>query len=342
MLNYSLLQSYTQIFFFPGKSQYTSETKPNLLEIKRIVHSYNPFNWIRSAKRINKSNPKIVIFRYYNPLLSFCYSAIISHLNKKIKKVALVDNWVHHEPKFYDRFLNSLFSRKIDSYITFSENVALEIESQTHSNIFPGFHPINTNLPKLISKKKAREELNWDKKSPTILFYGLIRPYKGLDNLLMAFSKPPLSLSNAKLAITGEFYESKSKYQKIIKKLKLKNKIYLIPEFSNTRSTQLYFSASDVVALTYKSASQSGVIPLAYFYETPILVTDLSGLRTPIINDKTGLVCLQSPDDISAKLIEILKPNKNKIFIKNIKNSMKYYSWDQYSKHIINFIENNN
>ena len=76
-----------------------------------------------------------------------------------------------------------MFSRKIDSYITFSENVALEIESQTHSNIFPGFHPINTNLPKLISKKKAREELNWDKKSPTILFYGLIRPYKGLDNL---------------------------------------------------------------------------------------------------------------------------------------------------------------
>tara|TARA_B110000003_G_scaffold56371_1_gene56427 strand:- start:14187 stop:15320 length:1134 start_codon:yes stop_codon:yes gene_type:complete len=326
---------------FPGKSQYTSEPKPDLLKIKRVIHSYNPFNWIRAAKKINESNPKTVIFRYYNPLLSFCYSGIISHLDKKIKKVALVDNWIHHEPKFYDRFLNHLFSRKIDSYITFSENVALEIKGQIHSNIFAGFHPVNNNLPKLIPKKKAREELNWDNKSPIILFYGLIRSYKGLDNLLMAFENPPLSLSNARLAITGEFYESKSKYQKIINKLNLKNKVYLIPEFSNNKSTQLYFSAADVVALPYKSASQSGVIPLAYHYETPILVTDLLGLKTPIKNDETGLVCLQSPIDISAKLMEMLKPNKNKIFKKNIKNSMKYYSWDQYSKHIINFIENN-
>ena len=148
-----------------------------------------------------------------------------------------------------------------------------------------------------------------------------------------------MNLSNVKLAITGEFYESINKYQAIIKKLKLEDKIYLIPKFSDTKSTQLYFSSADVVALTYKSATQSGVISLAYHFETPILVTNLLGLKTPIVNDNTGLVCSHEPEDISIKLMEMLKLDRNIIYIRNIKRSLKKYSWEEYSKHIINFIE---
>jgi len=326
-------------FLFPGKSQFTIETKPDLIKINRTIHSYNPFNWIKVARKINKINPKVIIFRYYNPLLSFCYYGIINNLNKNIKKVALVDNWKHHEPKFYDKILNKLFSIKIDSYITLSDNVAQELKKQLNSNIFSGFHPISEDLPKKISKLNARKEIGWDIDAKIILFYGLIRPYKGLDNLLVAFTMSPLNLSNIKLAIVGEFYEPILKYKKIIKKLKLEDKIYLIPGFSDKKSTQLYFSSSDLVALTYKSATQSGVIPLAYHFKIPILVTNLLGLKTPIINDKTGLVCSQDPKDISIKLVEMLKKERNSIFIKNIKKSEKKYSWKEYSKHIINFIE---
>ena len=326
-------------FLFPGKSQFTIETKPDLIKINRTIHSYNPFNWIKVARKINKINPKVIIFRYYNPLLSFCYYGIINNLNKNIKKVALVDNWKHHEPKFYDKILNKLFSIKIDSYITLSDNVAQELKKQINSNIFSGFHPISEDLPKKISKLNARKEIGWDIDAKIILFYGLIRPYKGLDNLLKAFTMSPLNLSNIKLAIVGEFYEPILKYKKIIKKLKLEDKIYLIPGFSDKKSTQLYFSSSDLVALTYKSATQSGVIPLAYHFKIPILVTNLLGLKTPIINDKTGLVCSQDPKDISIKLVEMLKKERNSIFIKNIKKSEKKYSWKEYSKHIINFIE---
>ena len=326
-------------FLFPGKIQFTIETKPDLIKINRTIHSYNPFNWIKVARKINKINPKVIIFRYYNPLLSFCYYGIINNLNKNIKKVALVDNWKHHEPKFYDKILNKLFSIKIDSYITLSDNVAQELKKQLNSNIFSGFHPISEDLPKKISKLNARKEIGWDIDAKIILFYGLIRPYKGLDNLLEAFTMSPLNLSNIKLAIVGEFYEPILKYKKIIKKLKLEDKIYLIPGFSDEKSTQLYFSSSDLVALTYKSATQSGVIPLAYHFKIPILVTNLLGLKTPIINDKTGLVCSQDPKDISIKLVEMLKKERNSIFIKNIKKSEKKYSWKEYSKHIINFIE---
>ena len=326
-------------FLFPGKSQFTIETKPDLIKINRTIHSYNPFNWIKVARKINKINPKVIIFRYYNPLLSFCYYGIINNLNKNIKKVALVDNWKHHEPKFYDKILNKLFSIKIDSYITLSDNVAQELKKQLNSNIFSGFHPISEDLPKKLSKLNARKEIGWDIDAKIILFYGLIRPYKGLDNLLEAFTMSPLNLSNIKLAIVGEFYEPILKYKKIIKKLKLEDKIYLIPGFSDKKSTQLYFSSSDLVALTYKSATQSGVIPLAYHFKIPILVTNLLGLKTPIINYETGLVSSQDPKDISIKLVEMLKKERNSIFIKNIKKSEKKYSWKEYSKHIINFIE---
>ena len=101
---------------------------------------------------------------------------------------------------------------------------------ESNFNVFSGFHPINSFLPKKISKSEARKKLNWDINVPIILFYGLIRSYKGLDNLLIAFSKPPISLSNAKLAIVGEFYEPIKKYKLLIKKLKLEEKIYIIPK----------------------------------------------------------------------------------------------------------------
>ena len=103
--------------------------------------------------------------------------------------------------------------------------------------------------------------------------------------------------------------------------------------------TQLCFSSADVVSLTYKSATQSGVIPIAYHYKTPILVSNLPGLKTPIENDKTGLVCSHNPKNISIRLMEMLNIKKHKFFIRNIESSTKNYSWDEYSRQIINFIE---
>jgi glycosyltransferase involved in cell wall biosynthesis len=329
-------------FLFPGKTQFTSEGKPSNLKIKINIHSYNPFNWIKIGKEINKIKPKYIIFRYYTPLLALCYVNIISYINKDIKSIALVDNWTPHEPKFYDNFFNKLFSKKIDSYITLSNKLALELKIKTKSRVFSGFHPISENLPKIISKKKARKKLGWDPDIPIVLFYGLIRSYKGLDNLLRAFANPPLSLSKAKLGIVGEFYEPIDKYQLLIKKLKLEKNIYLIPKYANMKSTQLYFSSADVIALTYKSATQSGVIPIAYHFLTPILVTDLIGLKTPILKDKSGLICSQKPHDISHKLSEMLIEDRKEFFQKNIKKSVKKYSWAEYSKQVTNFIENKN
>tara|TARA_Y100000768_G_scaffold240961_1_gene182529 strand:+ start:10515 stop:11639 length:1125 start_codon:yes stop_codon:yes gene_type:complete len=326
-------------FLFPGKSQFSKNIKPKSLRIKRYIHSYNPINWFHVSKKINNINPKVVILRYYTPFLSICYLGLIRHLDDKIKVVAMVDNWTPHEPKIFDQILNKFFSKRVNQYLTLSKSVALELESKMKSNIFSGFHPISNNLPKKLSKSFSRKKLGWDIDSPIILFYGLIRGYKGLDLLIKSFGEPPLSKSSSKLAIVGEFYEPIIKYKKIIDKLNLKERIYIIPKFADEELTQLCFSSADIVSLTYKSASQSGVIPVAYHFKTPILVSNLLGLKTPIERDKTGLICSNDPKNISIKLKEMMNSKKNKLFIKNIEYSSKKYSWNEYSKQIINFIE---
>ena len=325
-------------FLFPGKSQFSENIKPKSLIINRCIHSYNPINWYSVSKKINSINPKVVILRYYNPFLSICYLGLIRYLDHRIKVVALVDNWTPHEPTIFDQILNKIFSKGIHKYLTLSENVAFELKSHFKSNIFTGFHPISNNLPKKLSKSFSRKKLGWDLDSPIILFYGLIRKYKGLDLLIKSFAEQPLCESSSKLAIVGEFYEPINKYKKIIDELNLKDRIYIIPKFADEELTQLCFSSADIVSLTYKSASQSGVIPVAYHFKTPILVSNLLGLKKPIEKDKTGLICSNDPKNISIKLKEMLNSKKNKVFIQNIESSIKNYSWNEYSRQIINFI----
>lgn len=326
-------------FLFPGVSQFSKKTIPKSLSIERCIHSYNPINWFKVSKKINHIEPKVVIFRYYTPLLSICYFNLIRPLSNKIKVVALVDNWIPHETRIFDQILNKIFSKKINRFLTLSENISLELERDLKSPIFKGFHPISKNLPKKLSKTYSRKKLGWDTEFPIILFYGLIRSYKGLDLLIKSFNESPISESKSKLAIVGEFYEPINKYKKLISKLNLDKRIYLIPKFADEKLTQLCFSSADVVSLTYKSATQSGVIPIAYHYKTPILVSNLPGLKTPIENDKTGLVCSHNPKNISIRLMEMLNIKKHKFFIRNIESSTKNYSWDEYSRQIINFIE---
>ena len=262
----------------------------------------------------------------------------MKRVNGSILKIALVDNWSPHEKRYTDKFLNNLLIKYVDGYLTLSNNVALELNNNVNKPIYSGFHPINHKLPKQIKKSEARKKLGWNLNDKIILFYGLIRNYKGLDILIKSLAEKPINNTNTRLAIIGEFYESIEKYKKMIGQLNLKNKIYLISNYADEKSTNFYFSGSDIVALTYKTASQSGVIPLAYHYRKPILVSDLVGLKDPIIKDKSGEVSSHNPKEISAKLNQMLRSENIKKYKKNIENSITNYSWKKYTDDMLYFI----
>ena len=202
---------------FPGKTQFSNESPPLRVNIKRKIHSFNPLNWRRVASSINQENPDVVIFRYWTPFLAPCWYGIGLNLNKAIKKIGLVDNWIPHETRPWDKTLTQLFSSQMDGFATLSEAVGNQIKADLPKRpVWKGFHPIADQLPPPLSKEKARDDLGWPKDKKIVLFFGLIRKYKGLDLLIEAFSNPPLKDSDVILVIVGEAYESQDKYVQLI------------------------------------------------------------------------------------------------------------------------------
>ena len=335
---YTFASQYPKLLF-PGKSQFSDEKAPDLIPIKRKIHSYNPLNWSKVARLINEQKPDCVIFRFWTPFLAPCWHGIARRLNTNIKKISLVDNWIPHETKFWDKTLTKMFSNQMDGFATLSSAVANQISYEKPDvPIWKGFHPIADNLPAIISTKEARSSLGWPLDKKIVLFFGLIRKYKGLDLLIQAFAQAPIKDSNIILAIVGEAYEPEDKYTNIIKKYKLQDRMICDFNYANYKKSSLVFCAADVVAQTYISATQSGVTPLAYHYKTPLLVSNLPGLSAPIVEDRTGLITENKPKKIAENLNKILQGPSKLNFKPAFEKAQEKYSWSTFGKSLMNFI----
>ncbi|MCY3998044.1 MAG: glycosyltransferase [Flavobacteriaceae bacterium] len=329
---------YPQIIF-PGSSQYSTDYHDDGLNVSRKIHAYNPMTWKRVAQELNKLNPQIVVFRYYTPLLTFCYRGIMKLLDKHILKIGFVDNWVAHEKRIYDGFLNKIFAQHIDKFSALSENVASQIASNIHSKpIWHNPHPISKDLYPKIEKTKARKQLGWNQSSNILLFYGIIRKYKGLDVLLRSLSRDLLDRENIELKVVGDCYQSKAYYRKLIKSNQLDQKVQCYFQFAGKTLTQLVFSAADLLVLPYRSATQSGIIPLSYHYDLPLVVSDVEGIARIVKRDQSGLVSKHFPSDFYQTIISSLQKEKIESFKANILKSKSSYDWDYFTEQWISFV----
>lgn len=320
-------------FLFPGKTQFTIATNP-YLPIERKIHAYHPLKWRSVAKMINELEPKAVIFRYWTPFLAPCWNAIAKGLNGSIKKVGWVDNWQAHEPKSWDRFLTQRFEKSMDIFTTLSLAVATEIKTASDKKVWGKMHPIEDHLPKKLTQKEAQRKLHFPMGKTALLFFGLIRPYKGLTILLKALKQHP----EKHLFIVGECYEKWGKYQQLIKDLKIERQITVINRFVSQEEAAIYFSAVDATILPYTSATQSGVLALGYFYETPLIVTNHPGLSQPITEDKTGIICPPKVAEIQKAITAVTETKANKEFRHNLSQTKQRYSWGNYTKEWAKFV----
>ena len=335
------LLTFTKLYpkvFFPGKTQLSDQTSPKKLIITQQIHAYNPTKWSRTIRYICSRSPKVVVFRYYNPFLALSYAWIARKLPNSIKKVAIVDNWIPHETSWIDKKLNLLFSKYLDCISSLSLFVANQIKDNFDGPVWAGFHPINTNLLPILDQKQARLKLNWDIEVSYVLFFGLIRKYKGLELLIKAFNEAPLIDKNIKLYVAGECYEDKKKYTKIIETLNLGKRVILDFNFKNKTDIQLLFSACDVVAQTYHKATQSGVTPLAYYYQKPLLVSDIESLKTTIITDHTGITVKKDSKSIAAGIYKILDKNNITNYSENMRKTSIKYNWSTFSEQWDSFV----
>jgi glycosyltransferase involved in cell wall biosynthesis len=317
-------------FLFPGKSQYTTDPKPINVNIDVCINSINPFNWIKIGLKLYREKPDLIIVRFWIPFLAPCLGTIlkIAKKNKHTKVISIIDNMIPHEKRMGDRLLTKYFVKTVDGFIAMSEKVKNDIKIFSHKPVSISPHPIFNHFGDPITKMEARTKLGLPQEKKIILFFGYIRKYKGLDLLIQAMANETIKNLGIQLIIVGEFYEDASTYHDLINALGLQNRISFYSNYIPDVEVKNYVCSADFIIQPYKNATQSGVTPLAYHFEKPMLVTNVGGLADTVPHLKTGIVVAPTAEEI-AKGIETLYELGEKHFIPNIIEEKKKYSWSQ-------------
>jgi D-inositol-3-phosphate glycosyltransferase len=316
---------------FPGKTQYSTEPKPDSIEIEVSLNSVNPLNWLSLGKKLREEKPDLVIFRYWMPFMGPSLGTLgrIIRKNKHTKVVAIADNIIPHEKRFFDTPFTKYFVNSCDGFVTMSESV-LEDLKKFDVNKPAGYnpHPMYESFGPQLDKAVARDKLGLDKDGKYLLFFGFIRKYKGLDILLKAFADKRIQEAGIKLIIAGEYYDKPDAYQKIIAENNLGDAIVQVNDFIPDSEVSTYFSAADIVVQTYKTATQSGVTQIAYYYNKPMLVTNVGGLAELVPHNKVGYVTSTDTLEIADAILDFYENNREPEFVENIKTERERFTWD--------------
>lgn len=315
---------------FPGKTQFSSEPKPDGMVITRLINSMNPFTWINAGRYIRKKAPDKVIFCYWMAFMAPAFGTIARFAkNKKSVMIGLIHNMIPHEPTILDKFLPQYFVKGMNGFVAMADSVVSDInfydKDLKPKKVSP--HPIYDLYGEKLDRELAAIRLGMHAENNYILFFGFIRQYKGLDLLIEAFADSRLRKFPLRLIIAGEFYENPEPYLKLIRKYKLEHLIELRTKFIPDKDVRNYFSLADIVAQPYRSATQSGVSQIAYHYENPMLVTDVGGLSEIVPHQKVGYVVDVDPKQIADALFDFYENKRAAEFISHMKEEKKKYAW---------------
>lgn len=334
-------------FLFPGTTQYSSEPAPPGIEIYSVINSIHPLNWIQVGNAIRRIKPDIILVRYWLPFMGPALGTILRQAkkNKHTRIIALTDNVVPHEKRAGDIPFTRYFLKPCDAFITMSENVMQDLrkfEPTKPARLVS--HPLYDSFGDAVPKATARRHLGIAPDEKILLFFGFIRKYKGLDLLLEAMKivkeskqtpDSPLPTpgswlstpgSRLRLLVAGEFYEDQKSYQELIQKLDIGDTLILRTDFIPDSEVKYYMCAADCVIQPYRHATQSGVTPLAYHFEKPMIVTNVGALPEQVPHEKAGLVCDPTPASL-ANAIERYFQLGEQHFMPGLRQEKEKYSW---------------
>ncbi|MDO8683383.1 MAG: glycosyltransferase, partial [Armatimonadota bacterium] len=312
---------------FPGKTQMDSGEAPISAQAEPVIDSMNPLTWFAASRRINEFQPDMVVVQWWHPFFAPPFATIARKCRKSAKVVFLCHNVIPHESSGPSRFLTQAAFSNAHSFIAHSEEDRRNLldmlpSAEVIKSPHPTYDVFNSGI---WDQEECRREIGID--GNVILFFGLIRRYKGLEYLIEAM---PLILEkiDAKLLIVGEFYEDKTPYIDRIRSLGIENRVIVIDRYVPNEEVGRYFTAADVVALPYVSATQSGIIQIAFGFGKPVIATAVGGLPETVADGETGyLVPPQNPEALACAIIKYFRESKGSEFAANISRVMDDFSW---------------
>lgn len=319
-------------FLFPGQTQYSNDAAPENLKISRTINSVNPLSWINTANKIRIEKPDLIIINYWMPFMAPALGNIARRIQKdtNIKVIAITHNVIPHEKRIGDNQLTNYFVKSCDGFVTLAKSVLDDLKefTQNPNSVFNP-HPIYDIFGNKVSKSEAKKYLNLDTDTKYLLFFGIVRKYKGLDLLLKAINFEKIKKLNIKLIIAGEFYEKPDEYLNYIEENNLSSHIILHNKFIKNEEVKYYFCASDMIVQPYRSATQSGVTQIAYQFERPMLVTNVGGLSEIVPDNKVGYVCEPNPESIANCISDFYIYSRENEFEKNTILEKERFSWSK-------------
>ena len=330
-------------FLFPGSSQFTDAPPPPDIKIKTLINSVNPLNWIKVGRKLKREKADLVVVRYWIPFMGASLGTILRIAkNNHTKILCIADNIIPHEKRPGDSLLTRYFIGAVDAFVVMSETVQKDLRSFTQKTerLLP--HPLYDNFGEKVDKHTAREylgskygvQLAPDEK--LLVFFGLVRHYKGLDMLLEAMSK--LNRKDIRLLVAGEFYEDQKPYLEFISRHNLQDSVLLHASFIEDGEVKYFICAGDCIVQPYRHATQSGVTPVAYHFEVPMIVTNVGGLPQMVPHNIAGIVCSPDPSSIAGAIDYYFAENPER-FIEGLLQEKKKLGWDAFTEGILRLSE---
>lgn len=334
-------------FLFPGKTQYvTPQDGAKPIGSEAVLSSVNPFSWRRTAKRIADWKPDVVIVRYWMSFFAPSLGCVARKLRRRgIKVVAILDNVLPHEARFFDRPFSRWFLRSVAGSVSMCRSVEqdqLSLAPELPHRLSP--HPLYDHFGERIPREEAQRRLGLDPSRKTLLYFGLIRDYKGLDLLMEAMG---LLGDDYQLVAAGECYGSFERYEALAERLRREwreagrpeERLLIENRYIDDEEVPIFFSAADLCVLPYRSATQSGITAVALHFNLPLVATPVGGLPESVGETGIGRMASAATPKAIAKAVSGYFEEGPEGYLKAIATFKQAATWDHFLEELLQLAE---
>lgn len=334
-VSYSM--QYPKLLFRKPQKDYDNKTF-EIKDTQYLINTANPFNIISAAKKIKAMKPDLIIVQWWHPYFAPCYQMLLGKL-KNIKKIFICHNVLPHERFPFDSALVKGTLKKADGCIVHStldgDNLKTLLPKMTYRmNVHPTYNAFKIRN---ISRETAREELGINKEAKILLFFGFVRKYKGLTHMLKAMPHILSVVPDIKLYVVGDFGKDKGEYIELINNSNISDAVVIKDGYVPDQKVEAYFAAADICVCPYESATQSGIVQIAFGFGLPVLATNVGGLPEVVDDNKTGYVVEPfNPEAISRAVIDFYSNNRRDEMVSSVYKESERFSWQRMNECIEN------